>query len=667
MTAHPFTVTIFDHRSARFKREVQVTLPELREMIEAQTAERKDLLPWIKFAGFGERRTKENSLRNDANVNWVTGCEADYDGERISVDQAKDIITKAGVEALIYTSPSHLPDKPRWRIVCRFSERQQPERRAQMVARLNGLFHGALAAESFTLSQSYYYGHVVDSDGNPVAHKENGAGIEIFPTEYRVELIEGQPLDLADELDRGAISKSGRAKCDRGDYAGDFVSIEELIDRIKTGESLHPSVGSIAGKYARKGWPIETCIELVGLAFTMANQPRYGGRWEECVAYIRWIYAKEQGKREPEANGTIFWHGDVDYRISRPQLIADVLPEVGCGLLAGQWGLFKTFAAFEIAHSCMSSAPFIGRDVVRKGGVLFIALEGTNEIAIRLEAVIKERGVIQGKAPFCWITSCPPLVRQEAAAEIIKIARDTERQLKDRFGMSLVLIIIDTIIAGAGFSRDGQESDAVSGQAVMNTLNKVGTAIGCFVLGIDHFGKAVETGTRGTSAKEGAADVVIAMLGDRAITGLVSNTRLALRKRRSGRAGEEYAFTAQTVDMGKDNHGQPLTSMVLDWADTPPTIVTDLEKNKSRSNRLLMRILATLIADNGVKHTPFVDGPTVRAIKLELLAAEFIRQYPTGEKDSKRRQFDRTVKAAQSSGQIASRADGLGQQWIWLS
>src|SRR5262245_51949636 len=52
MTAPPFTVTFFDHRSARFKREVQVTLPELREMIEAQTAERKDLLPWIKFAVF---------------------------------------------------------------------------------------------------------------------------------------------------------------------------------------------------------------------------------------------------------------------------------------------------------------------------------------------------------------------------------------------------------------------------------------------------------------------------------------------------------------------------------------------------------------------------------------------------------------------------------------
>src|SRR5215831_12370758 len=90
MTAPPFTVTFFDHRSARFKREVQVTLPELREMIEAETAERKDLLPWVKFALFGNLISDKGSLRHDANVLWVTGCEADYDGEFISFDEGKD-------------------------------------------------------------------------------------------------------------------------------------------------------------------------------------------------------------------------------------------------------------------------------------------------------------------------------------------------------------------------------------------------------------------------------------------------------------------------------------------------------------------------------------------------------------------------------------------------
>ena len=36
------------------------------------------------------------------------------------------------------------------------------------------------------------------------------------------------------------------------DDTGEFVDLQELIRRIKTGESLHPSVRIIAGKYARK-------------------------------------------------------------------------------------------------------------------------------------------------------------------------------------------------------------------------------------------------------------------------------------------------------------------------------------------------------------------------------------------------------------------------------
>ena len=40
--------------------------------------------------------------------------------------------------------------------------------------------------------------------------------------------------------------------------------------------------------------------------------------------------------------GEIHWHGDVDPLESRPQLINKVLPEVGCGLISGQWGTYKT-------------------------------------------------------------------------------------------------------------------------------------------------------------------------------------------------------------------------------------------------------------------------------------------------------------------------------------
>src|SRR5215471_8429623 len=135
-----------------------------------------------------------------------------------------------------------------------------------------------------------------------------------------------------------------------------------------------------------------------------------------------------------EQNVDVFWHGKVDYRASRPQLVQDVIPEVGHGLWSGQWGTFKTFGALELAHSCMSGEPFLSYEIMRRGGVLFIALEGSAEVPIRLQGVIEDRGKVKGPAPFAWIETCPPLMGKNAADEICAIAEPIAKALKERFG-----------------------------------------------------------------------------------------------------------------------------------------------------------------------------------------------------------------------------------------
>jgi hypothetical protein len=366
----------------------------------------------------------------------------------------------------------------------------------------------------------------------------------------------------------------------------------------------------------------------------------------------------------------VYWHGEVDYRESRPQLVQDCIPEVGHGLMSGQWGTFKTFGALDLAHSCMSGAPFLGYEIMRRGGVLFIALEGSAEVPIRLQGVIEDRGKIGGPAPFAWIETCPPLLVKNAAAEICKIAEAIAKEFLSRFGVPLVLIIIDTIIAGAGYTRDGQDNDAAAGQMVMNNMKTVAKRMGCFVMGIDHFGKTVETGTRGTSAKEGSADVVIAMLGDKSVSGEVTNTRLALRKRRGGANGEEHPFTARKVDMGPDQFGKPMSTLVLDWhtAQAPQAAA---KERWSKSLRLLRQMLMTILADHGRNCQPYTDGPTVRACDLALVRQEFCRQYPAdGDAKQKGRAriqaFYRAVKAAQAQSLIATR-DVDGAQVVWLT
>ena len=78
------------------------------------------------------------------------------------------------------------------------SQNHPPEVREKFVARVNGLFGGKLAPESFVLSQAYLYGSV---NNNP---------------DHRVEVIDGNFLDLRDDLYAGSIFKDGSRVGDQG-------------------------------------------------------------------------------------------------------------------------------------------------------------------------------------------------------------------------------------------------------------------------------------------------------------------------------------------------------------------------------------------------------------------------------------------------------------------
>src|SRR5262245_19640799 len=84
-------------------------------------------------------------------------------------------------------------------------------------------------------------------------------------------------------------------------------------------------------------------------------------------------------------------------------------------------------------------------------------------------------------------------------------------------------------------------------------MRKIGRAHVCtlfrsFVLGVDHFGKNLEAGTRGASSKEAAGDVVLACLGNKELSGSVTDTRLAVRKNRGGQQGKEHHYTLRMVE-----------------------------------------------------------------------------------------------------------------------
>ena len=199
-------------------------------------------------------------------------------------------------------------------------------------------------------------------------------------------------------------------------------------------------------------------------------------------------------------------------------LIKSILPETGAALMSGQWGTFKTTVALDLSVCVMGNLAFASRyRVKRPGAVLYLALEGSGMLCTRLSAIAAHNGV-SGSLPFAWRSDCPPLTDKNAADALCGIATEAATDLRRRFNLPVVLIWIDTLITAAGFAS-GEDNDAAAAQRVLTALRVASLRTGALVIGIDHFGKAVETGTRGSSAKEGAADTVIAVLADRELGG----------------------------------------------------------------------------------------------------------------------------------------------------
>ncbi len=121
-------------------------------------------------AKFGNKRSDKGSLRHDANVEQISGDEIDYDIEQVAFADVLTALNELRISAtLLYTSPSHSSEKPRWRVLAPTSVPLTPELRAKLVAQLNGALKTKLGAdtvakgESFALSQAFYYGWVCDS------------------------------------------------------------------------------------------------------------------------------------------------------------------------------------------------------------------------------------------------------------------------------------------------------------------------------------------------------------------------------------------------------------------------------------------------------------------------------------------------------------------------
>jgi hypothetical protein len=627
----------------------------------------------------------------------ISGVEADYDGEAISFAAAVDTLRKAGVRAIVYTSPSHTEDAPRWRVLCPLSQELPPDQRSHQLDRLNGVFGGAISGESWTLSQSYYFGSVNRSPA------------------HLVEVIDAMPIDLMPELDAGAIGKPGKAsngaESDRpvgsgGAYTpasdvrleGFRRSVLDNLQRQAVDGQKHIQLRSAAlalgGIQVAAGFTDAEAIQWL-----LDALPASVDDWTLAARTAAWGLEKgrqtpieledrphsfgthdhgaddpharpsgadtaskpppggEEGTASEQPHGDTGRAGDADAETLPYTLFGAIKPALDSndfveGLLAssslvviyGEPGSGKTFWVLDICLHVADGRQWRDR-AVEQGAVIYLALEGGAGIRNRIAAA-RERMALPDTTPLVLVQCPVDLCHGNAdAAKVIA----TIKLIGKRLALPVRIVVVDTL---ARAMAGGNENAPEDMGALVAHSDLIRDQSGACVLYVHHCGKDAARGSRGHSSLKAATDTEIEVT-----RGAERGSIARVTRQRDMESEGSFAFRLEPVELGRNQRGKPVTSCVVTPADAPKVSAADHE-SITPTERTALRCLDQAMKADAIVATVF-DGDTEGlVVRVADWRAWFYREgKPGADPEAKRKAFGRAVEGLNAKGRIGTRDD----------
>ncbi|MBK8157364.1 MAG: AAA family ATPase [Rhodospirillaceae bacterium] len=321
--------------------------------------------------------------------------------------------------------------------------------------------------------------------------------------------------------------------------------------------------------------------------------------------------------------------GDIAPKLDMLWAIDGVLPAGGLVILIAEPGKAKTLSAVEMAFAIARGVPWHGRDTLQ-GSVLYFSAEGM--LANRLEARRQFDELAGAAIPFAAIEDGANL---RSSADDVSALIAAALELPERTGHPLRLIVIDTlnqIMAG------GAENSAEDMGAVIASLSRIKRETGAAVLVIHHLGKDAAKGARGHSSLMGAVDTALE----------IKNSAVTIEKQRDGETGAKFHFQIETVEIGTDAKGRPVTSAV-----TVPDRGRAFERETPKAGTSTAKLLE---AAQNLTLGRAEPGEPAR-IAVHEWRAEFVSRNYRGRESSGQREFRRRTNELVRMGWIKDEGD----------
>jgi archaellum biogenesis ATPase FlaH len=329
----------------------------------------------------------------------------------------------------------------------------------------------------------------------------------------------------------------------------------------------------------------------------------------------------------------------------QPYLVKSWLDAGGVSLLYGASNAGKTFFALDLAFHVAAGTTWQSNRV-RAGRVLYLAAEGGAGFTRRLRAL--EIGLpalfADGQDSFTYLTMQIDLRSDEDARAIQAVVGNEP----------LDLVIVDTLAMAFG---DGNENDAQDMTQFLKQVKTLGERLRCHVLLVHHPGKDPTRGARGSSTLRAAVETEIEITTDNS-TGVRTAT---ITKQREGATGLSVAFELESVTVGTDRDGEPITSCAVRQASSD---ALTRRKPLNGNNKLALEALQDALRLHGRRVTGSEELPSPReVVAIQLWREAFLERQveKSYTPDGNRKAFKRALDWLESEDYICIQGDD-----VWL-
>lgn len=310
-------------------------------------------------------------------------------------------------------------------------------------------------------------------------------------------------------------------------------------------------------------------------------------------------------QKAPEPALPYFWFEDAAPVLDANDFVEGLLTSGAMSVVYGPSNCGKTFFILDLALHVAQGEKWRGKDIDR-GAVVYLSLEGSQGIRNRI-AAFRSHYELDGLClPFAVMPKPVNLLDDEAdVASVIQLVEHVAETQK----LPVRMVIIDTLSrAMAG----GNENSSEDMTALIGNCDRIRNHTGAHVCVIHHSGKDEAKGARGHSSLRAATDTEIEITADTALK--ISNVRVA--KQRDLDAGEPFAFTLKSIELGSNARGKPVTSCIVEAVE-PAEADTRERTQLSPKQEDALSCLINALNVHGTDHEGSAPMPRTRVGALD--------------------------------------------------